>query len=200
MALNELYLTLCKLESTYPEAAFIVAGDFNKANLKTKLPKFYQHIDCATRAGKTLDHCYSNFSDTYKARPRPAFGKSGPAAILLRAADGPGLKQEAPALRSVQRWSDKSDSTLQDCFDHLDWDMFHIASNNNNDKYADSVSEFISKCIGDVVPTSTIKTFPNQKPWMDGSIRVKLKAQTTALNLGKVTGNMTEYKQCSYSL
>ena len=30
-----LYLTLCKLESIYPEAAFIVAGDFNKANLKT---------------------------------------------------------------------------------------------------------------------------------------------------------------------
>ena len=34
MALNELYLTLCKLESIHPEATFIVAGDFNKANLK----------------------------------------------------------------------------------------------------------------------------------------------------------------------
>ena len=44
MALNELYLTLCKLESIYPEAVFIVAGDFNKANLKTRLPKLYQHI------------------------------------------------------------------------------------------------------------------------------------------------------------
>jgi hypothetical protein len=32
--------TLCKLETTHPEAAFIVAGDFNKANLKTRLPKF----------------------------------------------------------------------------------------------------------------------------------------------------------------
>jgi hypothetical protein len=32
--------TLCKLETTYPEAAFIVAGDFNKANLKKMLPKF----------------------------------------------------------------------------------------------------------------------------------------------------------------
>ena len=51
-ALKELYWTLCKLETTYPEAAFIVAGDFNKANLKTRLPKFYHHIECATRAGK----------------------------------------------------------------------------------------------------------------------------------------------------
>ena len=65
---------------------------------------------------------------------------------------------------------------------------------------ADSVSEFIRTCVEDVVPIVTIKTFPNQKPWIDGSIRVKLKAQTTAFNQGKVTGNMTEYKQCSYSL
>jgi hypothetical protein len=58
----------------------------------------------------------------------------------------------------------------------VDWDMFRIASNNNIDVYADSVSEFISKFIGHVVPTATIKTFPNQKPWIDGSIRAKLKA------------------------
>jgi hypothetical protein len=67
-------------------------------------------------------------------------------------------------LRAIQHWSDQLDFTLQDCFDHLDWDMFWIASDNNIDLYADSMSEFISKCIGDVVTTVTIKTFPNQKP------------------------------------
>jgi hypothetical protein len=54
--LKELHWTRCKLETTYPEAAFIVSGDFNKANLKTRLPKFYQRIKCATRAGSFLDH------------------------------------------------------------------------------------------------------------------------------------------------
>ncbi|CDQ67609.1 unnamed protein product [Oncorhynchus mykiss] len=105
MALNKLYLTLCKLESIYPEAAFIVTGVFNKANLKTRLPKFYQHIDCATRAGKTLDHCYSKFRDAYKALPRSPFGKADHDSILLIPAYRQKLKQEAPALRSVQRWS-----------------------------------------------------------------------------------------------
>uniref|UniRef100_A0A8C7MZF5 Reverse transcriptase domain-containing protein n=1 Tax=Oncorhynchus kisutch TaxID=8019 RepID=A0A8C7MZF5_ONCKI len=191
MALNELYLTLCKLESIYPEAAFIVAGDFNKANLKTRLPQFYQHIDCATRGGKTLDHCYSNFRDAYKALPRPPFGKADHDSILLLPAYRQKLKQEAPTLRSVQRWSDQADSTLQDCFHHVDWDMFRIASDNNIDEYADSVCEFIRTCVEDVVPIATIKTFPNQKPWIDGSIRVKLKARTTAFNQGKVTGNIS---------
>ncbi|CDQ62704.1 unnamed protein product [Oncorhynchus mykiss] len=60
------------------------------------------------------------------------------------------------------------------------------------------MSEFISKCIGDVVPTVTIITFPNQKPWIDGSIRAKLKARTTDFNHDKVTGNMTKYRQCSF--
>ena len=170
---KELHWTLCKLETTYSKAAFIVALDFNKANLKTR-PKFYQHIKCATRAGSILDHCYSNFRDAYKALPCPPFGKSDHDSMLLLPAYRQRLKQEAPALRSVQRWSDQSDSTLQDCFDHVDWDMFRIASNNNIDEYADSVNEFISKCIGDVVPTATIKTFPNQKPWIDGSIHTKL--------------------------
>ena len=78
--------------------------------------------------------------------------------------------------------------------------MFRIALNNNIDVYADSVSEFSSKCIGDVEPTATIKAFSNQKPWIDGSIRAKLKARTTAFNQGKAARNMNEYKQCSYSL
>jgi hypothetical protein len=62
---------------------------------------------------------------------------------------------------------------LQDCFDHMDWDMFRIASNNNIDVYSDSVSEVISK------------TFPNQKPWIDGSVRAKLKVRTTAFKSGQ---------------
>ena len=54
--------------------------------------------------------------------------------------------------------------------------MFRIASNKNIDEYADSVSEFIRTCVEDVVPIAMTKTFPNQKPWVDGSICAKLKA------------------------
>jgi hypothetical protein len=54
-------------------------------------------------------------------------------------------------LRSIQQWSDQLDSTLQDCFNHVDWDMFWVASDNNIDVSADLVSEFIRECIVDVV-------------------------------------------------
>jgi hypothetical protein len=38
--LKELHWTVFKLETTYSEDAFIVAGDFNKANLRKMLPHF----------------------------------------------------------------------------------------------------------------------------------------------------------------
>ena len=57
--------------------------------------------------------------------------------------------------------------------------MFRVATENNIDKYTDMVTEFIGKCIGDVVPTVTIKTYTNQTPWIDGSIRTKLNVRLT---------------------
>ena len=69
----------------------------------------------------------------------------------------------------------------------MDWDMFWVASENNIDVFTDTLTEFIRKCIGDVVPTVTIKTYPNQNPWIDGSI-CAIKVRTTAFNHGKVPG------------
>jgi hypothetical protein len=78
---------------------------------------------------------------------------------------------------------------LQDCFDHAAWDMFRVASEININEYTDTVTEFIRKCIGDVVPTVN--------RWQHSR---KTEVRTTAFNHGKVTRNMAEYKQCSYSL
>ena len=52
------------------------------------------------------------------------------------------------------------------------------------------MSEFKRKWIGEVVPTVTIKTYPHQKPWIDGGINAKLKTRRTAFNHGKMTWNI----------
>jgi hypothetical protein len=84
---------------------------------------------------------------------------------------------------------------LQDCFDHVDWEMFRVTSENSIDVYTYSVTGFIRKCIEDVVPPVTIRTYLHQKLWIDGSICAK-----TEFNHSKVTGNMDMYKQTSYDL
>lgn len=67
--MKELHAAINKQQTTHPEAAFIVAGDFNHSNLKTVLPKFYQHVSCHTRGDKTLDHVYTNIVEAYTATP-----------------------------------------------------------------------------------------------------------------------------------
>jgi hypothetical protein len=132
-ALKELHWILCKLETIYPEDAFIVAGDFNKANLRTRLPKFYQHIEYTTCRGNTLGHCYSNFRNAHKVIPCSPFGKSDHDAILFLPSYRQKLKQDVPVTRNIQHCSDQSEATLQDCFDHPDWNMSQSASENNID-------------------------------------------------------------------
>ena len=73
-ALKELHWTLCKLETTYPEAAFIVAGDFNKAKLRTRLPKFYQHIECTTH-GVIHSTTATLTSRCIQSPPSPSLGQ-----------------------------------------------------------------------------------------------------------------------------
>ena len=43
-----------------------------------------------------------------------------------------------------------------------------------------SVTGFINKCIDDVVPTVTVRIYPNQKPWITGNIRTELKGRAAA--------------------
>lgn len=63
--------SVSNLQTTHPEGVFIVAGDFNQANMKTVPPHFNQYVDFATRGMNTLDLAYTNIMKAYKAAPRP---------------------------------------------------------------------------------------------------------------------------------
>ncbi len=73
-ALRELYSAISEQQTNNPDGFFIIAGDFNHANLKTVLPKFYQHVNFATRGNNTLDFVYTTVKNAYKAVPRPHLG------------------------------------------------------------------------------------------------------------------------------
>jgi hypothetical protein len=76
-------------------------------------------------------------------------------------------------------WSDEADVKLQDCFANRDWNMFRDSSH-DIEEYTTSVTGFINKCIEDIIPTVTVRTYPNQKPWITGNIRTELKGKAAA--------------------
>lgn len=78
LAINELYTAIGKLQCAHAEAAFIAARDFNHTNLKTVLPKFYQHVSCNTRGKQNFGPCIHNvYSPTWDSQTT-SLGSSSP--------------------------------------------------------------------------------------------------------------------------
>jgi hypothetical protein len=71
-------------------------------------------------------------------------------------------------------------------------------SSNGFEEYTTPVIGFINKCINDVIPTLTIRSYPNQKPWITGNICIELKARATAFK--DYDTNPDAYKKSRYAL
>ncbi len=192
LALSKLHDELNGYINKHLDSASIIAGDFNKANLKKVMPNFHQHVSCPTRGLNTLDHCYTPFKKAYKARSLPAFGKSDHAAISLTPEYKQRIVQEPPVEREVTRWSSHSEAMLQVALDDVDWDMFR-ASSSDVSEFTEVALRFVNTLTEQATETVTIRTFSNQKPWVDRTIRdaVNHRTTTVAYNAGLLSGNMS---------
>lgn len=100
--MGELYNAISQLQTAHPDAFFIVAGDFNKASLKSVLPQFHQHVKYATRGNNTLDLLYTNIKNALIAAPLPHIGSSDHLTIMLKPAYRPRVRQEPPAVKDIR--------------------------------------------------------------------------------------------------
>ncbi|KAK1805843.1 hypothetical protein P4O66_012893 [Electrophorus voltai] len=193
------FMRLSQFQAQHRDAALIVVGEFNSANLKHAVPNLYQHITFPTRGNMTLDHCYTPYKDSHKALSHPPFGKSDHAAIFLIPKYKQRLKLEAPVQREVTCWTEQSVAALQNALDDADWDMFRHSTDDVSE-FMEPVVGFIGKLVDDTFPRATIKKFPNQKPWVDKTIREALNSYTAADNAGIISRNMDEYKSVAYGV
>lgn len=101
LALSYLLAAINKQQSSYPEGVFIAAGDFNHANLKSVLPKFDQHVKCATRGANTLYCVYFNITKGHRAYPLSFLGQSDHLSLFLTPAYRPIIKKLNPTTKTV---------------------------------------------------------------------------------------------------
>ncbi len=193
-ALDYLLTAISKQQRDYPDGVYIIAGDFNKANLKTVLPKLHQHVHCPTRGRNTLDHVYSNIKHGLKASPLPHLEQSDNISLFLTPAYRPRICTDRPTTtRVVQVWPEGASEQLQDCFNNTDWTIFE---DDNIDTYTSSVLFYIKCCMDNVTTTKQIRVFPNNKPWMTREVRLLLKARNTAFR----SGDMQQYSAARANL
>ena len=181
LALNTLLTTINKLQTAHPDGIFIVAGDFNQANLKTVLPKFHQHVTCPTRGQNTLDHVYSNIRDGYKASPLPHLGQSDHLSLFRTPAYRPLIVKTKPSVRNIKTWPEDAAAQLQDCFERTQWDLF---ANQDITDYTSTVMFYIRNCINNVTIDRDVRCYPNSKPWMTSAVRKLLRERNSAFGSG----------------
>ena len=94
--------------------------------------------------------------------------------------------------RSIKKWSDEADATRLFCI--TDWNNMFRCSSDGIEEYTTSVTGFINKGIDDIVPTVTVRAYPNQKPWS----RTELKAR--AATFKEQDSDPEAYKKSRYAL
>ncbi len=97
------------------------------------------------------------------------------------------------------RWSSHSEAMLQGALDDIDWDMFRVSSSDVSE-FTDVALSFVNTLTGQATEIVTIRTFLNQKLWVDRSIHDAVNHRTAAYNAGLLSGNMSEYKASCYAL
>ncbi len=172
---------ICRQQKAHPEGAFIVAGDFNQACLKTVLPKFVQYIQGPTRGKNTLDRVYSNLKEAYRITPLPHLGLSDHISVLSVPAYKPLRRRIRPVRRTVKTWPEGALSQLQDCFGSTEWTVFDCLELN---EYTETVLFYIKTCTDNVTVDKQIRVFNNRKPWMTVEVRSLLRARDSAFKAG----------------
>ncbi len=99
----------------------------------------------------------------------------------------------------MTRWSSHSEAMLQVALDDVDWNMFRAISSEVS-KFMDVAISYVNMLSEQASETVTIRTFSNQKPWVDRIIRDAVNQLTAAYNASLLSGNMNEYKASCYAL
>ena len=154
-----------------PDSVVIVTGDFNTCVIDSHIPHFTQYVDCPTRKDKTLDKCYVNVKNAYKARQMPALGKSDHLMVELLPSYQTLMKRMPVVKKEIKVWDD-SDAceSLRGCLECTDWNVF-FDDCNDLDEANDVVTDYIKFCESLCIETKTIKYFPNNKPWVTKEIK-----------------------------
>lgn len=122
MTLSQLQLIVSSQQRAHPDGTDIIAGDFNKACLKTVLPKFHQHIKCATR-GKTHLIMFI-IKHAYRTTPLPHLGQSDHFSLFLFPAYTTLKRQTKCTTQTIKAWPENALAQLQDCFTCTEWSIF----------------------------------------------------------------------------
>lgn len=155
-----------------------VLGDFTSCNLSDHLPTVQQYVDCPTRLKRTLDHCYGNIRDAYKALYRPLLGKSEHNVIHLLP------KHKSKELNQLSRKYKCGQIVIKN-------NPGIVLTQTRTSSLKPVRMEMNSQtpfkyCEDCVSETKAVEIFPNNKPWVTKQLKTCFNEKKTAFCSGNL--------------
>lgn len=176
--------SVTRLQMKYPQSLLIISGDFNHASLSTVLPTLSQYVDCYTRDTKILDLLYVNVEEAYRSFPLPPLGRSDHNLVHILPVYKPVVLKQPPTIRLVKKWSEGTCDILRDCFESTDWETLTDAHGDDLDSLTSCVTDYITFCVENIVPTKKVRCYLNNKPWVTPELKMLLNEKKRAFMSG----------------
>lgn len=154
-----------------PEAAVIVAGDFNQMELTAVLPKFQKFIHHQRQS-------YIGPGILQHIRSIQGCSCSSPGSVC-----GADSNMQTSDLQDDSSGMEYGSYFSTTELFRTDWELCKDGS--DLEAYTSSALRYVQFCTDAVLPTKSIKVFPNQKPWCDRTVQPLLKAQDAAFRSRK---------------
>ena len=190
---DHLFDSLTKAESTYPNCGIIIAGDFNRLDLK-RLKKHFrltQLVKCPTRKDAILDLIFTNMSEYY-AEPQsfPPFGLSDHNTVMVTAK----LRTPKSIIKKTVTRRDRRASckaSMGRYLASLDWPVL-LPPQKSCEDMMEVFKEVVFIGLDLLMPTKQIPVCTADAPWMVGSLKSLILKRQNAFN---TTGpNSTHFK------
>lgn len=162
--------SLVSLEATYPNCAFILAGDFNRTFLPiiqsaVKSFNLKPTVKFPIRGDRTLDQIFTNLPDYFSVPYRlPPFGLSDHVAIYMSSGTHDASKPKRKIIKSKDKRLSKVNSVGRFLMG-IPWSSLLTSDKSCVGKLS-LLTEVINYGLDTIMPVHSIKTHETDRPWV----------------------------------
>ncbi|KAJ0019528.1 hypothetical protein NQD34_007097 [Periophthalmus magnuspinnatus] len=136
---------------------------------------------------ETIKHwtCFfANAKGAYSSSPLPPLGRADHNFLHLEPVYQPIVHRQPVVSCVVKKWTAESEDCLRDCFDTTVWTELCDPHGEDINAMTDCITDYINFCFENIVPSQTVRCFPNNKPWINPDIKALLKEKKRVFRSG----------------
>ncbi|CAM4691197.1 unnamed protein product [Leuciscus chuanchicus] len=101
----------------------------------------------------------------------PPLGRSDHNLVFLQPQYIPLVRRQPTTTRSFRKWSPEAEEVLRDCFESTDWNVLQESYGDDIEGVTHCTTNYLNFCMDIVVPTRTVRCFPNNQPWITSDVK-----------------------------